>query len=394
MGDLAFLTTALEEIKGQDLYRQLRIIHGPQSARVRVDGSEVVLLSSNNYLGLAEHPALREAAIDVLERYGCGAGASRSISGTMEPHRELEERIARFKGCEAALLFSTGYMANIGLLTTVVEEGDLIVSDEFNHASIVDGCRLSRAEVWVYRHRDMDHLEELLQRSSHRCKLIVTDGVFSMEGDIAPLLAIRTLADQYGALVMVDDAHATGVLGEGGRGTAEHFNLMGRIDIQMGTLGKALGGFGAYIAGSRDLIDYLINRCRTFLYTTALPPAVSAMALAALEIVEGEPQRRRWLWENTTYFKEGLVKLGFDIGMSETPICPILIGDNALTMEADRRLMARGIFAQGIRPPTVPPQGSRLRAALMATHTQKDLKSTLDAFQSIGKELGLIGEER
>ena len=394
MGDLAFLSTALEEIKARDLYRQLRVIHGPQSARVQVDGQRAVLLSSNNYLGLAEHPALREAAIQALERYGCGAGASRSISGTMESHRELEERIARFKGCEEALVFSTGYMANIGLLTTVVEEGDLILSDEFNHASIVDGCRLSRAEVWVYRHRDMDHLEDLLKRSTHRRRLIVTDGVFSMEGDIAPLPAIRALADQYGPLVMVDDAHATGVLGEGGRGTAEHFDLMGRIDIQMGTLGKALGGFGAYVAGSRDLIDYLINRCRTFLYTTALPPSIAAIALAALEVVEREPQLRKRLWENTAYFKEGLESLGFNMGMSETPICPILIGDNALTMEADHRLMARGVFVQGIRPPTVPPQGSRLRAALMATHTEKDLKNALDAFQTVGEELGLIGEGR
>ena len=394
MGDLAFLSTALEEIKARDLYRQLRVIHGPQSARVQVDGQRAVLLSSNNYLGLAEHPALREAAIQALERYGCGAGASRSISGTMESHRELEERIARFKGCEEALVFSTGYMANIGLLTTVVEEGDLILSDEFNHASIVDGCRLSRAEVWVYRHRDMDHLEDLLKRSTHRRRLIVTDGVFSMEGDIAPLPAIRALADQYGPLVMVDDAHATGVLGEGGRGTAEHFDLMGRIDIQMGTLGKALGGFGAYVAGSRDLIDFLINRCRTFLYTTALPPAIAAIALAALEVVEREPQLRKRLWENTAYFKEGLESLGFNMGMSETPICPILIGDNALTMEADHRLMARGVFVQGIRPPTVPPQGSRLRAALMATHTEKDLKSALDAFQTVGEELGLIGKGR
>jgi glycine C-acetyltransferase len=394
MGDLTFLSTALEAIKGQDLYRRLRIIHGPQSARVQMEGREVVLLSSNNYLGLAEHPALREAASQAIERYGCGAGASRSIAGTMELHRELEERIADFKKCEEALIFSSGYMANIGLLTTVVEEGDLIMSDEFNHASIVDGCRLSRAEVWVYRHRDMDHLEELLKKSSHRRRLIVTDGVFSMEGDIAPLPAIRTLADQYGALVMVDDAHATGVLGEGGRGTAEHFDLMARIDIQMGTLGKALGGFGAYIAGNRDLINYLINRCRTFLYTTALPPAIAAMALAALDVVEGEPQRRIRLWENTAYFKEGLERLGFNTGMSETPICPILIGDNALTMEADRRLMARGIFVQGIRPPTVPPQGSRLRAALMATHTENDLTCALDAFQTVGEELGLIEEER
>jgi 8-amino-7-oxononanoate synthase len=390
MSDLPFLSEALKEIKGRDLYRQLRPIQGAQSARVRMEEQEVVLLSSNNYLGLAGHPALREAAIQALERYGCGAGASRSISGTMELHRALEEKIARFKGCEAALLFSTGYMANMGLLTTLVEAGDLIVSDELNHASIVDGCRLSRAEVWVYRHRDMEHLEDLLHRSAHRRRLIVTDGVFSMEGDIAPLTAIRELADRYEGIVMVDDAHATGVLGQGGRGTAEHFGITGRIEIQMGTLGKALGGFGAYVAGSRDLIDYLINRCRTFMYTTALPPAVAGMALAALDIVEREPQRRRTLWANTGYFKEGLDTLGFNTGKSETPIIPVMIGTNTLTMEADRRLMAHGVFVQGLRPPTVPSQGGRLRAALMATHTREDIDYALNAFGEMGRELRII----
>ncbi|MBW2038334.1 MAG: 8-amino-7-oxononanoate synthase [Deltaproteobacteria bacterium] len=390
MGNLTFLSTALEEIKGRDLYRRLRLIHGAQSARVQIEGKEVVLISSNNYLGLAEHPALKEAAIQALEHYGCGAGASRSISGTMELHKELEERMARFKGCEAALLFSNGYMANLGLLTTLVGEEDLILSDKLNHASIVDGCRLSKAEVWVYRHRDMDHLETLLKMSSHRRRLIVIDGVFSMEGDITPLPQIRELANRYGAMVMVDDAHAMGVLGKGGRGTAEHFGLMGQVEIQMGTLGKALGGFGAYVSGSRVLIDYLINRCRTFMYTTALPPAIAAMALAALEIVEAEPQRRERLWENTHYFTNGLKEMGFDTLGSETPIVPILIGDNALTMEADRRLIERGIFAQGIRPPTVPSQSSRLRASLMATHTREDLDLALDSFQEVGKELGLI----
>jgi len=390
MGDLAFLATALEEITGQTLYRRLRPIYGAQSPRVKIEGREVVLLSSNNYLGLADHPALRDAAAEALGRYGCGAGASRSIAGTMEPHKALEERIARFKGCEAALLFNTGYMANVGLLTTLVDEGDLILSDELNHASIVDGCRLSRAEVWVYRHRDMDHLEELLQRSVHRRRLIVTDGVFSMEGTIAPLPSIRELADRYGALVMVDDAHATGVLGQGGRGTAEHFGMRDKIEIQMGTLGKALGGFGAYVAGTRDLIDYLINCCRTFIYTTALPPAVAAMALAALEIVEREPQRRARLWENAGHFKAGLEQLGFDTGASETPFCPVLIGANALTMEADRRLMAHGVFLQGIRPPSVPPQRSRLRAAVMATHTKEDLDYALEALRKVGEELNLI----
>ena len=390
MADLTFLSTALDAIKERDLFRRLRYLQGAQTPRVQLEGKEAILLSSNNYLGLAEHPALREAAIRALERYGCGAGASRSVSGTTELHRELEERIARFKGSEAALILSTGYMANIGLLTTLVGTGDLIVSDELNHASIVDGCRLSRAETWVYRHRAMDHLEALLKRSSHRRRLIVTDGIFSTEGAIAPLPEIRQLADRYGALVMVDDAHATGVLGREGRGTGEHFDMMGKIEIQMGTLGKALGGFGAYVAGTQDLIDYLINCCRPFIYTTAIPPAVAAMALAALEIVEKEPQRRARLWENTAYFRSGLQNLGFDLGRSETPICPVFIGDNALTMEADRRLMARGVFAQGIRPPSVPAQGARLRTTLMATHTAEDLDYALACFHEVGKELGLI----
>jgi len=349
-----------------------------------------VLLSSNDYLGLAGNPSLKDAAIYALERYGCGAGASRSISGTMEIHLQLEEKIAHFKGCEAALLFSSGYMANLGLLTTLVSEGDLILSDEFNHASIIDGCRLSRAEVWVYRHRDMDHLNYLLNVSSHHRKLIVTDGVFSMEGDITPLPQIKKLADRYGASIMLDDAHATGVLGKCGRGTAEHFGLANHIEIQMGTLGKALGGCGAYVAGSRVLIDYLINHCRTFMYTTALPPASAATAMAALEIVDSEPQRRERLWDNTYHFSKGLQKLGFNTLSSETPIIPILIGDNALTMEADHRLMERGIFAQGIRPPTVPPKSSRLRTSLMATHTKEDLDLALDGFREVGRELNLI----
>ena len=390
MGDLAFLATALDAIKEKDLFRRLRYLQGAQTPRVQLEGKEAILLSSNNYLGLADHPALREAAVRALERYGCGAGASRSVSGTTELHRELEGRIARFKGSEAALILSTGYMANIGLLTTLVGAGDLIMSDELNHASIVDGCRLARAETWVYRHRAMDHLEALLKRSSHRRRLIVTDGIFSTEGTIAPLPEIRQLADRYGALVMVDDAHATGVLGREGRGTGEHFDMMGRIEIQMGTLGKALGGFGAYVAGTQALIDYLINCCRPFIYTTAIPPAVAAMALAALEIVEKEPQRRARLWENTAYFRNGLQNLGFDLGRSETPICPVFIGDNALTMEADRRLMARGVFAQGIRPPSVPAQGARLRTTLMATHTAEDLDYALQCFQEVGAELGLI----
>lgn len=391
MGDLSFLAEGLEDIRQRGLYRQLRVMEGATGAMVQLAGRGVLHLCSNNYLGLADHPALREAAIKAMERYGCGAGASRSISGTTQLHRELEERIASFKGCEAAILFSSGYMANVGLLTSLVGEGDLILSDELNHASIVDGCRLSRAEVWIYRHRDMDHLEDLLKRSRHRRRLICTDGVFSTEGTIAPLTEIKGLAERYGGMVMVDDAHATGVLGERGRGTAEHCGIDG-VDIQMGTLGKALGCFGAYVAGSRTLINYLINTCRTFIFTTAPPPAVAAMALAAIELVDKEPQRRRWLWEKTAYFQAGLRRIGFDIRVTQTPIVPIMIGDNLLTVEAERRLLERGVFVHGIRPPTVPQGGARLRATVIATHKEEELAYALDALAEVGGELGIIKE--
>jgi len=349
----------------------------------------VILLCSNDYLGISQSPALAKAAKEAMEKWGCGAPASRSIAGSLGIHRELEEELAQLKGTEAALLFSTGYMANIGLLTTLLREGDLILSDELNHASIVDGCRLSRAEVWIYRHRDMDHLAELLRRSNHRRRLIVTDGVFSMEGDIAPLREIKELAGRYDAFVMLDDAHATGVLGREGRGTAEHFGLLGQIEVQMGTLGKALGVMGAFVAGERVLIDYLINRCRPFMYTTSPPPPLVAMSKAALKVMKEEGWRRERLWENTRRLREGLQGLGFQV-RGETPIIPVLIGDNRLVMEASRRLLELGVFVQGIRPPTVPEGASRLRVSVSASHGDQEIEEALEAFRQVGEELRLI----
>ena len=391
MSELTFLADALEEIKERDLYRQLRPISGVQSRRVQMEGHEVILLSSNNYLGLTDHPALRKAAVEALERYGCGAGASRSISGSMELHHALEERIAGFKGCEAALLFNTGYMANIGLLTTLVDDGDLIISDELNHASIVDGCRLSKASIQIYRHLNMEHLESLLKENQvKRRKLIVTDGIFSMDGDEAPLPEMIQLAKRYDALTMVDEAHAIGVFGPTGRGTLEHFQLSQEVDILMGTFGKALGCFGAYMAGKRSLIEFLINTGRVFLYTTALPPSVCACVLASLDLLDEEPERRERLWTNVHYLREGLNQLGFDTMKSQAHIIPVLIGEPKITMEMDRRLLEDKVFVQGIRPPTVPEGKCRLRVTVMATHTREDIDFALEKFEKVGKELGLI----
>lgn len=389
MGSLDFLGRELEALEGIGRLRTLRWLESPLRGRVKMGGREVVLLCSNDYLGISQAPSLKEAALKAFQEWGAGAPASRSISGSLLIHRQLEEELARLKGAEAALLFSTGYMANIGLLTTLVGEGDLILSDQFNHASIVDGCRLSRAEVWVYRHRDMDHLEELLKRSRHRRRLIVTDGVFSMEGDIAPLPQLRELADRYGAILMVDDAHATGVLGPEGRGTAEHFGLLGRVEVQMGTLGKALGLMGAFAAGEQVLIDLLVNRARTFMYTTAPPPPLVGMVLEALRIMRSEPWRRERLWENTRRMRQGLKERGFQV-LGSTPIIPVLVGEDRKTMEFSRRLLQRGVYVQGIRPPTVPEGSARLRISLSATHSSEDIELTLGAMEEVGRELGVI----
>ena len=381
----------LNSLKARNLFRELTIVEGKNAARAIIKGREVINLSSNNYLGLASHPRMKEAAKETIDKYGCSATASRLTAGSMEPHRKLEEKLADFKGTEGALLFPTGYMANVGTIAAVAGRGDIIFSDKLNHASIIDGILLSGAEWKRYPHRDMEKLRKLLEKHQEgRRRLIITDTVFSMDGDIAPLADLVNLAREYKCLVMVDEAHATGVLGKRGRGAVESFHLEGKIDIQMGTLSKALGGFGAFIAGSRALVDYLINKSRAFIYTTALPPAVAAAGLVALELIDEEPERRERLWENVRFFGESLRNMGFCTGNSQTQIIPIFIGDNRLTMDFSRGLFREGIHIPGIRPPTVPRGEGRLRASLMATHTRQDLEKVLEAMEKVGKELGII----
>lgn len=381
---VGFLHKELEQIKDAGLYRRLRRVEGDQGPTLLIDGREVINFSSNNYLGIANHPALAAAAKEAIDRYGCGSGASRLISGNMTLHEQLENRLAEFKGTEAALVFNSGFQANTGVISTLTGEGDVIFSDALNHASIIDGCRLARAKSAVYSHCDLNQLEtELKRATSARRRLIVTESIFSMDGDEAPLVGIVELAEKYDALVMVDEAHATGIFGARGAGVVQKLGLGERVLVQMGTLGKALGGFGAYIAGSRDLRDLLINRCRSFIFTTALPPAVMAMALAAIDIVEREPERRESLWNNCRNLKEGLSKLGFDIGASESPILPLIIGDAAECMRFSEALLERGVFVQGIRPPTVPQGTSRLRITLMATHTCEHIERGVEAFKAV-----------
>lgn len=385
------LAERLAVLAQRGLSRRLRYISGVQEATVVLDGREVLLLSSNNYLGLAMHPAVRYAAQDAIARWGCSAGSSRLISGTMELHQHLEQRLAAFKRAEAALVFPSGYQANIGVLSALMEPGDTIFSDELNHASLIDGCRLARAQVKVFRHCNVEHLGQLLAECpSFGRRLIVTDSVFSMDGDIAPLSEIVALARRYDAWVMVDEAHATGVFGARGAGVVEALGLEGAVEIQMGTLSKALGGAGAYVAGSRELIDWLINRARSFVYTTGVPPAVAASALAALEVVEREPVRRERLWQNAAMLKQGLAELGYRLGASRSPILPVMIGDARQTMALAEALLRRGIFAQGIRPPTVPEGTARLRVTPMATHTQEQISLALEAFAAAGREVGVL----
>ena len=374
----------MAEIRSAGLYRRLRRVDNDQGPTLWLDGREAINFSSNNYLGLANHPALGAAAKEAIDRYGCGAAASRLISGNMTLHERLEERLAQFKGTEAALVFNSGFQANTGILSTLAGEGDVIFSDALNHASIIDGCRLSRARTWVYEHCDLNQLEAgLKQRAMARRKLIVTESIFSMDGDQAPLTGIVELAEKYGAMVMVDEAHATGIVSDNGAGVVAKLGLAERVLVQMGTLGKALGGFGAYVAGSRALRELLINRCRSFIFTTALPPAVMAMALAAIELVRREPERRERLFGNCRKLKQGLRDLGFALRASDSPIVPLIIGDAEKTMQLCERLLERNIFAQGIRPPTVPPGTSRLRITLMATHTQGHIEKALDAFKEV-----------
>ncbi len=380
----AAIEAELRAIQAASLYRTLRRVENDQGPVLRLDGREVVNFSSNNYLGLANHPALAEAAKAAIDRYGVGAAASRLISGNMALHEELENRLAEFKGTEAALVFNSGFQANAGIISTLAGEGDALFSDELNHASIIDGCRLSRGQTIVYPHGDLNRLESALrQAAGARRRLIVTETIFSMDGDQAPLAGIVELAEKHGAAVMVDEAHATGIFGPGGAGVASQLGLGDRVLVQMGTLGKALGGFGAYVAGSRALRELLINRCRSFIFTTALPPAVMAAALAAIDIVAREPERRAALWQNCRRLADGLQQLGFSVAAPQSPILPLILGDAERCMKLSARLLESGIFVQGIRPPTVPAGTSRLRITLMATHRPEHIDRALAAFAQI-----------
>lgn len=383
----AMARAALAEQRAAGLLRELRWIDGRQGTWIEREGRRLLLLCSNDYLGLASHPALAEAAAAALRESGTGAGASRLISGSMRMHRVLEERFAAWKKTERALVFPTGYHANIGVITALVSRGDAVFSDQLNHASLIDGCRLSGAAVHVYPHADVAALEGLLRRSDARHRLIITDSVFSMDGDLAPLPEICDLADRCGAFVMVDDAHGTGVLGATGAGAVEHFCLHGRIDVQMATLGKALGGAGAVVCAAAPVVDLLVNRARSFIYTTGMPPAVAASALAAADLVQREPQRLAALRDNATRLRAGLRQIGYDVPDGETPIVPVLLGDSEVAMEASRRLLDEGVFVQAIRPPTVPRGTARLRVTVMATHTRDDIDFALQAFTRLAASL-------
>jgi glycine C-acetyltransferase len=388
---LGYLSDELGSLREQGLYRRLRILDGEQSARTSVDHRSVVNLSSNNYLGLTTHPRLRERALKAVSELGVGSGSVRTIAGTMAIHMELEARLAGFKHTEAAVVFQSGFTANAGTVSSVLTKDDFIISDELNHASIIDGARLSRATIKVFPHKDVDAARRILQQLPREGRrLLITDGVFSMDGDIGALPGLCDLADEFGCIMMVDDAHASGVFGSNGRGTVDHFGLHGRVDIQVGTLSKAIGALGGYVAGSRALVEFLYHRARPFLFSTSHPPAVAAACLAAIDVLEMEPQWIERLWSNTGFFKAGLQALGFDTGLSESPITPVIAGDGALAMKLSDRLFDEGVFAQGIAFPTVPKGKARVRTIVTATHGRDELQFALDCFEKVGRELGII----
>ncbi len=380
----------LDQIKKNGLYRKMKHLQTPQGPHIKIDGKDYLLLSSNSYLGLCNDDRLKQAALDAIEKYGVGSGGSRLTTGSYEIHQKLEEEIAAFKGTEAALLFNTGYMANVGTISSLASKSWVIFSDRLNHASIIDGCRLSGAKIVVYDHCDTKDLARKVQGYLGRHALIITDGLFSVDGDIAPLPAIVEIAKKNNILLMVDDAHATGVLGPNGGGTADYFGLCDEIDISMGTLSKALASEGGFIAGKRSLIDYLVNTARSFIFSTALSPATIAISLKALEIVRAEPQRRNTLLANAAWFRAEFRKAGFDVAENEAPIISIVIGEPDLAVTFSNRLMERNIFVSAIRPPTVPEGTSRLRISMMATHARDDLKKALNCIAEIGHELGVI----
>ena len=388
---LQYLADDLDALKTQGLYRRLRILEEEQRAHTTFDHRSVVNLSSNNYLGLTTHPRLRARALEAIERYGVGSGSVRTIAGTMAIHMELERRLAEFKKTEAVVVFQSGFTANAGTVSSILTRDDVVVSDELNHASIIDGCRLSRAAIKVFPHKDVDAARRILRDlPPGQRKLLITDGVFSMDGDLGPLPALCDLAEEFGCIMMVDDAHASGVFGANGRGTIDHFGVHGRVDVQVGTLSKAVGALGGYVAGSRSLIEFLYHRARPFLFSTSHPPSVAASCLAALDVLLEEPEIIDRLWENTRFFKAGLQSLGFNTGISESPITPVIVGDGALAMRLSDRLFEEGVFAQGIAFPTVARDKARVRTIVTATHTRDDLQFALDVFGRVGREVGIV----
>ncbi|HZS93273.1 MAG TPA: glycine C-acetyltransferase [Chloroflexota bacterium] len=391
MNGMDWIEGELDELRSKGLFRQLRDLESPQEARATFDGREVVNLSSNNYLGLTTHPRLISAALEATERYGAGSGSVRTIAGTMTLHEELERRLAEFKHTEAALVFQSGFTCNSGIIPVLAGEGDVILSDELNHASIIDGIRMTRAERKIFPHKDMNALEDALKTAGNaRRRLVITDGVFSMDGDVAPLPDIVDLAERYDAMVYVDDAHASGVFGRNGRGTVDHFGLNGRVHVQVGTLSKAIGVLGGYVASTQGLRDLLVHRGRPFLFSTSHPPAVAAACIAAIDVLENEPERIERLWDNTRFLKAGFQNLGLNTGESESPITPVIVGGGRKAMRLSDRLFEEGVFAQGIGYPTVPEAKSRVRTIVTSEHTHDDLKEALDALERVGRELGIV----
>src|SRR5437763_6189617 len=391
---LSYLTDQINQLKEKGTHFKLRVLEDEQEPVCTFDGKKVINLASNNYLGLTTHPKLREAALEATRKYGVGSGAVRTIAGTMRIHIELEEKIARFKNVEACVVFQSGFAANAGTVSAILGKEDFIISDELNHASIIDGARLSRAKILVFRHKDTAHAEEQLAsvKDQPGQKLLISDGVFSMDGDIGPLPALCDLAEKYGAIMMVDDAHSSGVLGRNGRGTIDHFKVHGRVDIQVGTLSKAIGAIGGYVCGSRELIEFLYHRARPFLFSTGHPPSVTATCIAAFDVLQNEPERIERLWKNTKFFKKEIGGLGFNIGgvntpASETPITPIIIGDGKLTMDFSRELFKEGVMGTGIAFPTVPDGKARIRTIMTATHTKDELQQALEVLTRGGKRM-------
>jgi glycine C-acetyltransferase len=391
--ELKFLKEKIQQLKDQGVYRKLPVLQGPSDAEVMLNGKKVINLSSNNYLGFANHPRLKKAAIEAVEKYGAGTGAVRTIIGNMDIHEELEKILAEFKREEAAFVYQSGFNCNAGTIQAITEEGDLIVSDELNHASIIDGSRLSKAKKTIFKHSDMDSLEEVLKtnRDKYRNILIITDGVFSMDGDIAKLPEIVELAEKYEAMTYVDDAHGSGVLGESGRGTVDHFGLHGRIDFSIGTLSKAIGVLGGYVAGSNTMYEWLNHRARPVLFSTSLPPAAVGAIIEAIKMLMESTEYTDRLWDNAKYFKAKLGKLGFNTGHSQTPITPVIIGEESKTMEFSKELFNNGVFVSGIVFPTVPRGTGRVRCMVTAAHTKEQLDRAVDAFEKVGNKMHIIG---